>query len=217
MARHMSTGGVLHEIGVASTDSVAQKLISRNRRLDNTPHARSKIVATCPRRGLATGTSSETPHPMYHSNQKTVCTAHIIREHLKSHFPLSQAGCVVGAAQDLLSSTQTVLAVSFNGCFQNINFALQVCHELSLNADVIPIIDEGFSVFRRCYFPAASYVVGSPAEKDGKRRRSHRNDPENSLNKSRFSFPFARRARGSCCLPNQDVSTRARTPWPPWL
>ena len=47
-----------HQIGVASADAVAQKLISRNRRLDYAlPHARSRIVATvhdtdC----LATGT-----------------------------------------------------------------------------------------------------------------------------------------------------------------
>ena len=78
-----------------------------------------------------------------HSNQETVCTAHIIRELLKSYFPLSQAGYVLGAAQDLLPSIQTVLVVSSNGCFQNIHFALQLCQAQSLITNVIPIIAEG--------------------------------------------------------------------------
>ena len=145
---------------VASTDAVVGKLVSRKWNLNEiltVPRVRSSQRSTehtlCRSENTISHFVNEPAHRrpvasdvvsiVDHFNQETVCTAHIIWELMKSHFPLTAAGHVLGPADVLPASTTVVLVVSSNGCFQNTNFVRPLFQSETMDTSVIPIIEDG--------------------------------------------------------------------------
>ena len=78
-----------------------------------------------------------------HSNQEAVCTAFLIQELLKAHFPLLDLVPYILTEQDDISSfTTTVLVICSNGCFQRKAFVRQLFQAASAEVGVITVVVE---------------------------------------------------------------------------
>jgi len=78
-----------------------------------------------------------------HANQESVCTALLVRELLKSFFPLSGPGHVLGPNENLPQNATLLLVMSSNGCFQRPGFVRQLFQAEHLGIGAIPIIVDG--------------------------------------------------------------------------
>ena len=75
-----------------------------------------------------------------HTNQESVCTALLVRELLKSFFPLSGPGHVLGPDENVPTNATLLLVISSNGCFQRPGFVHQLFQAERLGIGAIPII-----------------------------------------------------------------------------
>ena len=78
-----------------------------------------------------------------HSNQEAVCTALLIRELLKAHFPLLDlVPHVLGHQDHLTKVTKVLLVICSNGCFQQRNFVRQLFEAASVGVGIITVVVE---------------------------------------------------------------------------
>ena len=61
-----------------------------------------------------------------HRNLESVCTALLVQELLKTRYPLTGAGHVVGPDESLPEGTTSLLVVCSTGCFQRPSFVRQL-------------------------------------------------------------------------------------------
>ena len=77
------------------------------------------------------------------SNWQAVCTALVVKELLKGHFPLlSRVSYLLGPEEHLPENTATVLVVCSNGCFHCPRFVGQLMQAQALSVNLLPIIAE---------------------------------------------------------------------------
>jgi len=78
-----------------------------------------------------------------HSSLEAVCTALLIRELLKGHFPLLDlVPHILGQEEVLTARTKVLLVVCSNGCFQQRPFVDQLFQAASVRAGVITVVAE---------------------------------------------------------------------------
>merc|ERR1712136_1765 len=88
-----------------------------------------------------------------HTNQESVCTALLVKELLKKHFPLTAPGHVLGPEEIVPKSASLLLVMSSNGCFQRSSFIRQLFQAERLGIGAIPIIvDESFQFPSDAFF-----------------------------------------------------------------
>ena len=78
-----------------------------------------------------------------HRNLESVCTALIVQELLKTRYPLTGAGHVVGPDESLPEGTTSLLVVCSTGCFQRPSFVRQLFEAETRGVVAIPIIADG--------------------------------------------------------------------------
>ena len=82
-----------------------------------------------------------------HSNQESVCTALLVKELLKTFFPLSGLGHVLAPEENVPVDATTVLVMSSNGCFQKPRFIRQLFQVEAPGICAFPIIvDDTFQI-----------------------------------------------------------------------
>ena len=85
------------------------------------------------------------------TNQEVVCTASIIKELLKPHFPLiSGELCVLLPDEDLPENTRMLLVMCSNGCFRRRSFVGQFLQAQELNASMVPIMVDKYYTHTCC-------------------------------------------------------------------
>ena len=78
-----------------------------------------------------------------HRNLESVSTALLVQELLKTRYPLTGAGHVVGPDESLPESTTSLLVVCSTGCFQRPSFVRQLFEAETRGVVAIPIIADG--------------------------------------------------------------------------
>ena len=87
-----------------------------------------------------------------HRSQESVCTALLVNELLKTFFPLTGPGHVLGPDEHLSRSATLVLVMSSAGCFQNPNFIRQLFEAEKHGLEALAVIvDDNF------HFPSDTY------------------------------------------------------------
>ena len=88
-----------------------------------------------------------------HTNQEAVCTALLVRELLKTFFPLTGPGHVLGPDENLPRDASLLLVMSSTACFQKPSFVRQLFQAERLGMGAIPIIvDDSFQFPSDAFF-----------------------------------------------------------------